>query len=224
MTSCPASCLLLLPPIYPLPCCPSAESHNDPEHLFFLQEHIIQRLLPVKARMLAQLARQQQQQSPATSTSTTSHEQSTTGPSDGNLFLGGGININAKDDATAVSDGWAVGTPTSDSPSGGGGGRLGPSLTSSGHLSGTTSSASLPRPCSSLSFADLGDLCGDGEGADDGCGGVFLVGGDDCDDVNGSGIGLDLYDLGQVCVCVCVLCFVPLLLCGLMARCEAEFR
>ena len=146
--------------------------------------------------MLAQLAQQQPQQQPSSSPSPTtpkpSASTSSTHPSSSNLFLGG---INGKDDATAVSDGWVVGTPTPDSP---GGGRMGPSLTSSGHLSGTTSSASLPRPCSSLSFADLGDLCGDQEGADDACGGVFLVGGDDCDDVNGSGIGLDLYDLGQV--------------------------
>lgn len=168
------------------------------------QEHIIQRLLPVKARMLAQLARQQPQSCGTTSTSspkssTISAPSSLSSSTSGILFLG---DVNGKDDATAVSDGWVVGTPTPDSP---GGVRLGASLGSSGHLSGTASSASsasLPRPCSSLSFADLGlgDLCGDQEGADDACGGVFLVGGDDCDDVNGSGIGLDLYDLGQVCV------------------------
>lgn len=171
------------------------------------QEHITQRLLPVKARMLAQLARQQRQQqqslpTPLTSAGTASNSptSTTSTPPSCSLFLGG---ISGKDDASAVSDGWVVGTPTSTPALSDGGGcglgsRSGASLTSSGHLSGTTSSASLPRPCSSLSFADLGDLCGDQEGADDACGGVFLVDGDDCDDVNGSGIGLDLYDLGQV--------------------------
>ena len=76
--------------------------------------------------------------------------------------------------------------------------------------SGTTTS--LPRPCSSLSLADLGELCGDQEDADDCCGGVFLVSGDDCDVVTGSGIGLDLYDLGQVGVCgvrACVRACLP---------------
>lgn len=58
------------------------------------------------------------------------------------------------------------------------------------------SSSSMARPCSSLSLADLGDLCGDEED-DDVCGGAFLVG-RDCD-VGGSSIALDLYDLGQVC-------------------------
>eukprot|EP00903_Cladosiphon_okamuranus_P014105 g13111.t1 len=171
----------------------SGVHHYTWQQLDMLEEHITQRLLPVKVRMLEQLARQQPRGSGATSTSTSSLKaSSTSAPSSGSLFLGG---INGKDDATAVSDGWVVGTPTiPDSP---GGGSLGASLTSSGDLSGTTSSASLPRPCSSLSFTDLGDLCGDQEGADDACGGVFLVGGDDCDDINGSGIGLDLYDLGQ---------------------------
>lgn len=162
--------------------------------------------------MLAQLALQQQSStssaSPSTETSPPTAAPTTTassaggggwGGGGGGLFLGG---IGSEDDATAVSDGWVVGTPTPPPPpiSDGGagvdgvGGRSALSLTS-----GTTTS--LPRACSSLSFADLGELCGDQEGADD-CAGVFLVSGDDCDDVNGSGIGLDLYDLGQVCVCV----------------------
>lgn len=162
--------------------------------------------------MLAQLAWQQHSSSPSASKSATSCS-SSSAPSGGNLFLGG---IGGKDDATAVSDGWVVGTPTPahalcDSSGGGDGdgGRLASSLASSGHLSGTTSSASLPQACSSLSFADLGDLCGDQEGADDACGGVFLVGGDDCEDVNGSGIGLDLYDLGQVHTAVDI--YLPIL-------------
>lgn len=126
---------------------------------------------------------------------------------DGNLALDGTTTVGGDNDATAVSDGW-MGSGSSPTPSqpdvitsaaaaaassiatcGGVGG------VSNGGILGAASS-SMPRPCSSLSLADLGDLCGDQEG-DDGCGGVFLVGGD-CDDVNGSGIGLDLYDLGQV--------------------------
>jgi len=86
------------------------------------------------------------------------------------------------------------GPPISDDGAAAGGGVGGCSALNL--TSGTTTS--LPRACSSLSFADLGELCGDQEGATDICGGVFLVSGDDCDDVNGSGIGLDLYDLGQV--------------------------
>lgn len=172
--------------------------------------------------MLAQLAQRQ------ASCATPPPKTTTASPSGGNLFLGG---VGGKDDATAVSDGWVVGTPTIPTPTppfcdsaatgvgaigagggGGGGSRSILSLSSCGALSGATSSASLPRPCSALSLADLGDLCGDQEDADD-CGGVFLVGGNDCD-VNGSGIGLDLYDLGQVCwlfssaACVCYICGV----------------
>ena len=103
------------------------------------------------------------------------------------------------DDATAVSDGWmgSASPPpsaiiTSVTTVGGNGGGSG---------GGLSSAASMPRPCSSLSLADLGDLCGDQAG-DDHCGDVFLVGGDS-DDVTGSGIGLDLYDLGQVCSQFC---------------------
>ena len=127
---------------------------------------------------------------------------------DGNLTaLGGGVAVGGgKDDATAVSDGW-MGSACCPSPSdvvaaaaataaaaaaaaSSATGDSGEGVTNGGMLA----AASMPRPCSSLS---LGDLCGDQEGDDD-CGGVFLVGGD-CDDVHGSGIGLDLYDLGQVC-------------------------
>ena len=122
---------------------------------------------------------------------------------DGNLTLNGSVPVGGDDDATAVSDGW-MGSASCPTPSdmidtaaaaaasittGGRGG------VSNGSM---LAAASMPRPCSSLSLADLGDLCGDQEGDDD-CGGVFLVGGD-CDDVSGSGIGLDLYDLGQVCL------------------------
>lgn len=52
----------------------------------------------------------------------------------------------------------------------------------------------LTRPCSTLSLADLGDLCGDAEGDD--CGGAYLVGGDCDDSVDGGGIGLELLDFG----------------------------
>lgn len=52
----------------------------------------------------------------------------------------------------------------------------------------------LTRPCSTLSLADLGDLCGDAEGAD--CGGAYLVGGDCDESVDGGGIGLELLDFG----------------------------
>lgn len=50
----------------------------------------------------------------------------------------------------------------------------------------------LARPCSTLSLAELGELCGDAERDD--CGDSFLVGGD-CDDPDGAGIRLDLLDL-----------------------------
>ncbi|CAM9248729.1 unnamed protein product [Ectocarpus sp. 4 AP-2014] len=180
--------------------------HYTSQQLDMLEEHITHRLLPVKERMLAQLAQQQQSSpstaaaaAPSTETIGTNAGGNTPQPPSGNLFLGGVGG--GKDGATAVSDGWVVGSPSpplplssSNESCGGGGGRVNISTCDSGgQLSGTTSSASLPRACSSLSFADLGDLCGDQEG-----GGVFLVGGDDCDDdVDGSGIGLDLYDLGQ---------------------------
>ncbi|CAM9595980.1 unnamed protein product [Ectocarpus sp. 8 AP-2014] len=180
--------------------------HYTSQQLDMLEEHITHRLLPVKERMLAQLAQQQQSSpstaataAPSTETIGTDAGGNTPPPPSGNLFLGGGGG--GKDGATAVSDGWVVGSPSpplppssSNESGGGGGGRVNISTCDSGgQLSGTTSSASLPRACSSLSFADLGDLCGDQEG-----GGVFLVGGEDCDDdVHGSGIGLDLYDLGQ---------------------------
>ncbi|CAB1116818.1 unnamed protein product [Ectocarpus sp. CCAP 1310/34] len=180
--------------------------HYTSEQLDMLEEHITHRLLPVKKRMLAQLAQQQQSSpstaaaaAPSTETIGTGAGGNTPPPPSGNLFLGG-IG-GGKDGATAVSDGWVVGSPSPPLPSsssnesgGGGGGRVNISTCDSDRqLSATTSSASLPRACSSLSFADLGDLCGDQEG-----GGVFLVGGEDCDDdVHGSGIGLDLYDLGQ---------------------------
>ncbi|CAN0203612.1 unnamed protein product, partial [Ectocarpus sp. 12 AP-2014] len=176
------------------------------QQLDMLEEHITHRLLPVKERMLAQLAQQQQSSpstaaaaAPSTETIGTDAGGNTPPRPSGNLFLGGVGG--GKDGATAVSDGWVVGSPSPPLPSsssnesgGGGGGRVNTSTCDSGgQLSGTTSSASLPRACSSLSFADLGDLCGDQEG-----GGVFLVAGEDCDDdVHGSGIGLDLYDLGQ---------------------------
>ncbi|CAM9548611.1 unnamed protein product [Ectocarpus sp. 13 AM-2016] len=181
--------------------------HYTSQQLDMLEEHITRRLLPVKERMLAQLAQQQQSSSstaaaaaPCTETIGTDAGGNTPPCSSGNLFLGGVGG--GKDGATAVSDGWVVGSPSPPLPSsssnesggGGGGGCVNTSTCDSGgQVSGTTSSASLPRACSSLSFADLGDLCGDQEG-----GGVFLVGGEDCDDdVHGSGIGLDLYDLGQ---------------------------
>lgn len=122
---------------------------------------------------------------------------------DGNLTaLGGGV---GDDDATAVSNGW-MGSASSPSPcdvivaaaTASAAASVATGLSSGGvsNGGGMLAAASMPRPCSSLSLADLGDLCCDQEG-DDGCGGVFLVG-VDCEDVNGSGIGLDLYDLGQV--------------------------
>lgn len=87
------------------------------------------------------------------------------------------------EDATAVSNHWMGSSLLLSSPS-----RFGNDADPKGETA-------IARPCSSLSLAGLGDLCGDEEAQDD-CGGAFLVA--DCDDVNGSGIGLDLYDLGQV--------------------------
>lgn len=177
--------------------------------------------------MLAQLAQRSTSATTSSTKATTPSLQTNNSNSDGmSLFLGDG----GKDDATAVSDGWVVGTPTPPTPTpevNGGRLTLGLSSASSGSLGGSTSlsgmttsasssssSLRLARPCSSLSLADLGDLRGDQEGADGCCGGVFLVGGEDCD---GAGIGLDLYDLGQevraqACFCVAY-CFCHLLCC-----------
>lgn len=62
-------------------------------------------------------------------------------------------------------------------------------------IMGSSASAGeeLTRPCSTLSLADLGELCGDA--AEDDCGGAYLVGGDCDDHGDGGGIGLDLLDL-----------------------------
>lgn len=202
--------------------------------VLFCQEHITQRLLPVRDRMIAQLAQRsllsggESSGSSGNNSSTPTSAAVTTMPPkvsdtptiDGNLTaLGGGVAVGGgEDDATAVSDGW-MGSACSSSPCGviAAAGAAAAAATAAAASSATCgngqgvtnggmlAAASMPRPCSSLS---LGDLCGDQEG-DDGCGGVFLVGGD-CDDVNGSGIGLDLYDLGQVCWWGGVSCFVSL--------------
>lgn len=148
------------------------------------QEHITERLLPVKDRMLAQLAQRSgdndHKNSTTTATNATEIKTDTVVVSSGNLNLG---------DATAVSDGWMGSASSSDGGLNDGG------ITDGSMTDRELSNTSMARPCSSLSLADLGDLCGDRE-ADD-CGGAFLVGGD-CDDVGGPGIGLELYDLGQV--------------------------
>lgn len=139
--------------------------------------------------MLAQLAAR-----PADSGEDTSSAQSTPGmsgataidpspPGLGSVSGGAKLTLDCNGDATAVSDEWM----STDTDGG---------TTDSSATDGELVNTSMARPCSALSLADLGDLCGDQE-VEDGCGDAFLVGGD-CDDVNGSGIGLDLYDLGQV--------------------------
>lgn len=76
----------------------------------------------------------------------------------------------------------------------------------------------LARPCSTLSLADLGELCGDS--AEDDCGGAYLVGGDCDEHGDDGGIGLDLLDLDHEVSCrriytVVVELFLSLLLCCL---------
>lgn len=89
------------------------------------------------------------------------------------------------DDASAVSDGWM----SSD----------GCTTDSSVTDNEVSNAPSMAQRSSSLSLAGLSELCGDRVGDD--YAGSFLVG-QDCDDVDDSGIGLDLYDVGHVRVCL----------------------
>ena len=153
------------------------------------QEHISQRLLPVRDRLVAQLTAQRSCSDAASATNMDidAKDQSATAvknddgaafsscrPSSSYRFLdNGSLKF---DNASAVSDGWM-------SSDGG---------ATDNELPGASMAR---RSSSSVSLADLGDLCGDD--VRDDCGSAFLVG-EDCDGVDGSGIGLDLYDYGQV--------------------------
>ncbi|CAM9175611.1 unnamed protein product, partial [Scytosiphon promiscuus] len=102
--------------------------HYTPQQLDMLEDHIIRRLLPVKARMLAQLAQRSPSAtdtstpaaatsdagspSKATPTSLSGDDRSGGGGGGLGLFFGGDVGVGGgKDDATAVSDGWVVGSP-----------------------------------------------------------------------------------------------------------------
>lgn len=146
---------------------------------FHVQEHIAERLLPVKERMIQQLGTPSRRTNPCAGASEGRNGQINVGCE---LSLSGemaGDGTGAVSAESAVSDAWIEASKTAGVDSG---------------LAPPTSSmaSSLTKPCSALSLVEL-DLCGDAD--EDDCPGAFLV--DSCDD-DGSGIGLDLYDLDQV--------------------------
>lgn len=173
------------------------------------QEHITERLLPVRERLIAQIKNQQRNSEGGAAVA---YERVTVGSSggwgDGKTCVADHDDAGVRNsDETAVSDGWMEASKTAGALSG---------LSDPVQNTGGT----LAKPCSSLSLGEL-DLCGDGDGDD--CGGAFLVG-SDCDE-DGTCIGLDLYDLGDQVFCYCfdVSCRSCVVFMSLLCRFRVDF-